>query len=207
LSSEIVGDADDIGRMFAQLATYVCRSLQCGRGADAELVASEIELVQQRGVSKKTITALRQVIEESSHTGRAICLLAAGETTVQVKGKGVGGRCQQMALSAAVAMDRLMSGNSDMAHEFAVVFLTAGTDGQDGPTDAAGAVVDPRLVDRAKRSGAGDPAEFLANNDTNTFLARFERGRNLLKTGLTGTNVMDLQIVLIEQCKTSSSAM
>jgi glycerate 2-kinase len=206
LSSEVIGDADDVGAMFAQLAAYACRSLRCGRGADTELVAAEIELVR-RGISKTTISGLRQVIEECAHNGRPICLLAAGETTVQVRGSGFGGRCQQMALSAAVTMDRLMCGDSDMEHEFSVAFLTAGTDGQDGPTDAAGAVVDPGLVGRAIRSGAGNPAEVAANNDSYTFLARFERGRNLLKTGLTGTNVMDLHIILIEQVKNTGSAM
>lgn len=203
LSSEIVGDANDIGEMFAQLATFICRSLRSVRGADADLVATEIALVG-RGVGKKTITALSRVIEESAHTGRPVCVLAAGETTVQVRGNGVGGRCQQMALASAIAMDKLMTSVSDIEHEFAVVFLAAGTDGQDGPTDAAGSVVDPGLVSRAKRSGSGNPVDSVTRNDANTFFKNFERGRNLLKTGLTGTNVMDLHLLLIEQCKTNS---
>ena len=203
LSSEVVGDAEMVGDTFARLADYICRSLQCGRGANQALVAAELELVR-RGITKPTITALRKVIEESSHIGQPICVLAAGETTVQVRGSGTGGRCQQMALSAAIRMHRLMSDGSDLEHDFGVAFLTAGTDGQDGPTDAAGALADPGLVARAAKSGIGDAEAFLKNNDAYSFFSRVDKGRNLLKTGLTGTNVMDVQILLVAQCKTGA---
>jgi len=206
LSSEMVGDAEMVGDTFARLADYICRSLLCGRGADQALVAVELELVR-RGISKPTITALRRVIEESAHMGQPICILAAGETTVQVRGSGTGGRCQQMALSAAVNMHQLMADGSDLEHDFGVAFLTAGTDGQDGPTDAAGALADPGLIARAAKSGIGDAEAFLKNNDAYTFFSRVDKGRNLLKTGLTGTNVMDVQILLVAQCQAGAGAL
>jgi len=206
LSSEIVGNAETVGDTFARLADYICRSLRCSSGADQALVLAEIELVR-RGISKPTITALRRVIEESAHIGRPICVLAAGETTVQVHGTGTGGRCQQMALSAAIHMHRLMSSGSDLEHDFGVAFLTAGTDGQDGPTDAAGALADPGLIGRAARNGIGDAEAFLKNNDAYTFFSQVDKGRNLLKTGLTGTNVMDVHILLVAQCQTGFGAL
>lgn len=206
LSSEVVGDAETVGNTFARLADYVCRSLRCGRGANQALVLAELELVK-RGISKSTITALRTVVEESSHIGRPICILAAGETTVHVRGNGTGGRCQQMALSAAIHMHQLIAeGSDDLEHDFGIAFLAAGTDGQDGPTNAAGAMADPGLVVRAAKSGIADPEAFLNNNDAYTFFTQVDKGRSLIKTGLTGTNVMDVQILLISQCQTGGGA-
>jgi len=206
LSSEVVGDAETVGDTFARLADYICRSLCCGRGADQALVLAEMELIR-RGISKPTITALRTVIEKSAHMGQPICVLAAGETTVQVRGNGIGGRCQQMALSAAIRMHELMASGSDLEHDFGVAFLTAGTDGQDGPTEAAGALADPGLVARALRSGIGDAEAFVKDNDAFTFFSRVDKGRNLIKTGLTGTNVMDVHILLVSQCQTGSGTL
>lgn len=206
LSSEVVGDAEVVGDTFSRLADYICRSLHCGRGADQALVLAEMELIR-RGISKPAITALRTEIEKSAHIGRPICVLAAGETTVQVRGNGIGGRCQQMALSAAIHMHQLMASGSDLEHDFGVAFLTAGTDGQDGPTDAAGALADPGLVVRAARSGVGDAEAFLKDNDAYTFFSRVDKGRNQIKTGLTGTNVMDVHILLVAQCQTGSGTL
>jgi glycerate-2-kinase len=78
--------------------------------------------------------------------------------------------------------------------EKGVVLLSAGTDGTDGPTDAAGAIVDGETIKKAKASGI-DPASYLNNNDSYNF---FKEVDSLLITGPTGTNVMDLQIVLLD---------
>jgi len=203
LSSEIVGDAEYVGNTFARFANYICQSLRCGRGVDEALVPAELELIEL-GISQPKITALRQVMKESAHSGRPICILAAGETTVQVRGNGTGGRCQQMALSAAIRMHQLMADGSDLERDFGVAFLAAGTDGQDGPTDAAGALADPGLLSRATMSGIEDAEAFLKNNDSYTFFSQVDEGRNQLKSGLTGTNVMDLQILLVAQCNANT---
>jgi hydroxypyruvate reductase len=111
------------------------------------------------------------------------CVIAGGETTVTIKGRGKGGRCQEFALTAALAMDGL----SD------VVVLAAGTDGSDGPTEAAGAIVDRESVDRARALGF-DPAAGLAENDSNTVLGG---AGDLVVTGPTNTNLLDLYMVLV----------
>ncbi|HEY2343890.1 MAG TPA: glycerate kinase [Chthoniobacteraceae bacterium] len=113
---------------------------------------------------------------------RPACLLAGGETTVTVKGKGKGGRNQEFALAAAIEMDGLPG----------ILALCAGTDGTDGPTDAAGAIATGKSIARAARLGL-DPAKYLANNDSYTF---FEAVGDLVKTGPTGTNVMDIEVLL-----------
>ena len=112
------------------------------------------------------------------------CILSGGETTVILTGKGKGGRNQEFALTAAL----------DIADDDRIVFLSGGTDGTDGPTDAAGAVVDTCTIEKAKASGL-NPAFFLENNDSYHF---FKKTGDLLMTGATGTNVMDLRIVLVK---------
>lgn len=116
--------------------------------------------------------------------GRRLCLLAGGETTVTVTGSGKGGRNQELALAFAL----------EVAGENGLALLSAGTDGNDGPTDAAGAFADGRTVATATAAGLS-AREYLAANDAYHF---FDRCGGLLRTGPTGTNVMDLQIVLVE---------
>jgi glycerate 2-kinase len=110
------------------------------------------------------------------------CLIAGGETTVTVRGRGAGGRCQEFALAAALALE-LRDG---------LTVLAAGTDGTDGPTDAAGAVVDAETIERGRAAGV-DPDRALANNDANTFLCATG---DLIVTGPTNTNLLDLYIAV-----------
>jgi glycerate 2-kinase len=116
---------------------------------------------------------------------RPTCVLSAGETTVRVRGAGRGGRNQEFALSAA-----------PLLREFGadVVCASLGTDGIDGPTDAAGGMTDTTTLDRARARGLEDYGAYLRNNDSYAFLR--EAG-DLVITGPTGTNVGDVQILLI----------
>jgi hydroxypyruvate reductase len=117
---------------------------------------------------------------------RPLALMAGGETTVTLRGSGRGGRNQEMALAFALAAEKEgLSGNW--------AFLSGGTDGRDGPTDAAGGVVDPGTLARI-RDGGADPAALLADNDSYRALSAAD---DLLRTGATGTNVADLQVLLI----------
>jgi glycerate 2-kinase len=112
------------------------------------------------------------------------CVIAGGETTVTVRGRGKGGRCQEFALAAALDMEGLRD----------VVMLAAGTDGTDGPTEAAGAVVDGESAARARARGA-DPAASLAENDSHDLLAGIG---DLVTTGPTHTNLLDLYLALVQ---------
>jgi len=109
------------------------------------------------------------------------CAIAGGETTVVVRGQGRGGRNQEFAL----ALVSPIAGAS-------VVVLSAGTDGIDGPTDAAGSFVDGATLERARAIGLDDVAA-LADNDSYGFFARLD---DLLRCGATGTNVMDIKLAL-----------
>lgn len=139
-------------------------SLRGDTRSAAELFAARITRERRRGV-------------------RNLCLLAGGETTVAVRGEGKGGRNQEFALALA----QRISGWRGVA------CLSAGTDGIDGPTDAAGAYVDSTTIARARRLRL-DPDEFLARNDSYRF---FSRLGDLFRPGPTGTNVMDLKMAIL----------
>ncbi|WP_424941121.1 glycerate kinase type-2 family protein [Aliiroseovarius sp. S253] len=125
---------------------------------------------------------------EAAPSGTLSALLAGGETTVQLTGTGRGGRNQELALHVAMgAAERGLQGDW--------VFLSGGTDGRDGPTDAAGGIVDAGSLHRMAAVGA-DPAALLQNNDSYAALAA---SGDLLMTGATGTNVADIQCFLISK--------
>ncbi len=137
---------------------------------------------EARSIGKIFSSILSDLNQGQLSLRRPVALVAGGETTVTVKGIGTGGRNQELVLSAALGIQDLPD----------VLVASAGTDGLDGPTDAAGAVADGTTVMRALRSGL-DPGEFLANNDSYSF---FKRLKDLIITGPTGTNVKDITIAL-----------
>ena len=117
--------------------------------------------------------------------GGHVCALSFGETTVSVTGTGRGGRNQEFALAAAPQLASIGP---------RVAMASVGTDGIDGPTDAAGAIVDPSTFDRARAAGISAPDGYLDENDTYAF---FDRIGDLIRTGPTSTNVGDLQVLLV----------
>lgn len=128
--------------------------------------------------------AAARVLSEMHVPDRPTALLFGGETTVTLRGTGRGGRNQEMALRVAL-------GAPDLAGPW--VFLSGGTDGRDGPTDAAGGVVDAGTRARIEETGA-DPDALLANNDSH---AALEAGDALVRIPATGTNVADVQVLLL----------
>lgn len=166
-----------------RIATEAARAKALAMGYEPVVLTAEL----QGEVRDAARWLYRQVLESQSCLAsgrRRICLIAGGETTVTVRGKGLGGRNTELALAFALAIEGTTG----------ITFLSAGTDGTDGPTDAAGAVADGQTVPGARALGL-HPQRFLDENDSYRF---FEQAGGLLKTGPTGTNVMDLQIILIE---------
>ncbi len=133
----------------------------------------------------KVLSSIAREVRTFNHPVKPpACLLFGGETTVTLKGKGRGGRNCELALAAGIELSGLPG----------TLLLSAGTDGTDGPTDAAGAFADGSTVTRAERLGLS-AGRHLGDNDSYNF---FKPLQDLLVTGPTRTNVMDLQIVLIE---------
>ena len=142
------------------------------------------------GEAREAALMLLGIGEDVAHNGFPVappaCIIAGGETTVTLRGSGRGGRNQEMALAFQAAMTR-----SRPARE--VLFLAASTDGNDGPTDAAGAFASRELGDHARALGL-DLAAYLAGNDSYTF---HDRAGSLLRTGPTNTNVSDVAVLLV----------
>ncbi|MCP4294265.1 MAG: glycerate kinase [Proteobacteria bacterium] len=140
-----------------------------------------------REVAKELWSVAKQQRMRKALKNKPICLLCGGESTVQIRGMGKGGRNQEMALAILLEMA------SDERSAKDICFLSAGTDGNDGPTDAAGAFATLDLLLAARRKGVGIN-EHLNNNDSYHFFASID---GLFKTGPTNTNVCDIQAIII----------
>ena len=138
---------------------------------------------EAREVAERLVALARRIRDGQGPVAAPACVIAGGETTVTVQGQGTGGRCQEFGLAAALALEG----------QDGIVALAAGTDGTDGPTDAAGAVVDGGSARRARERGH-DPRERLHANDSNPVLAAIG---DLVVTGPTNTNLLDLYLLLV----------
>ena len=152
--------------------------------SDFNVITIDEPLVGDVGTAAETIIA---ALDNQSPVSAPTAIVWGGETTVQLRGDGRGGRNQEMALLVA---QHLNARNPSQT----VHFLSVGTDGRDGPTDAAGAIVDAGTWPRITDAGL-DPAALLANNDS---YAALQASGDLLITGATGTNVADIQILIIQ---------
>jgi glycerate 2-kinase len=151
-------------------------------GLNALLLSSTLE-GQARDVGTMIASIAREVVASGNPVPKPAGIVVGGETTVTVVGKGKGGRNQEIALGAALKIGGMRG----------VVIASISTDGIDGPTDAAGAVVDGNTIQHAYESRL-DPRRFLAQNDSYSF---FSKLGDLIFTGPTGTNVCDVSVTVI----------
>jgi glycerate 2-kinase len=165
------------------LALLEAKSEAESLGLKTIILSSSIEGETREAARFHTAVA-KEVISSGNPVPRPACILSGGETTVTVKGNGLGGRNQEFALAGALEINGIEK----------VVILSGGTDGTDGPTDAAGALVDNNTVQRAKTMSL-NPKAHLENNDAYPF---FQKLGDLLITGPTHTNVMDVRIILVD---------
>lgn len=171
-------------RVFSRVTNLVI-------GNNALITDAAVAAAQRLGYRPHFLTRelqgeARQVARELVERARALeppaCLVAGGETTVTVKGRGKGGRCQEFALAAAL----------QLRPDDGLTVFAAGTDGTDGSTDAAGAIVDDGTVGRGRAAGA-DAERALGDNDAHGFL---HASGDLLMSGPTNTNLLDLYLIL-----------
>jgi len=155
------------------------------------LLLSSMMEGETREVAKVHAAVAKEVLLSGNPIPSPACIISGGETTVTLKGKGKGGRNQEFTLAVALGI----------AGWEEILVLSAGTDGTDGPTEAAGAFVDGKTLQRAKTMGL-DPWSFLKENDSYSF---FQKMGDLLITGPTGTNVMDLRILLMKETSSAKS--
>lgn len=179
LTNRLCGVARHVGVALAKLAILACRGVHTKD--DLSELSKELRVPEER---------IAQVLQKSS-TGKEnekICIIGGGETVVTVKGNGRGGRNQEMALAAFLTLSSCV-----YPSDREIIFLSAGTDGIDGPTEAAGAFAYRGMCS----SSNTDALSRLENNDSYNFYKSVNNGDDLVITGHTGTNVMDLQILLL----------
>ena len=170
VNTQIIGSVRELCRAAEKLATdlgyeaiYLTDQLDCEASQAGAYLAKELKKYQQ--------------------SNRKVALLAGGETVVTLRGNGLGGRNQELALSAAAALSQIPN----------AAIISVGSDGTDGPTDAAGGYVDTQTLDSLREKGL-DYAQMLGNNDSYHALKTID---SLIFTGPTGTNVNDVTVALI----------
>ena len=157
-----------------------------GLGYRPLILSSRVE-GEAREAARFYAAIAKEILDSHHPVKPPVCVLCGGETTVTLVGDGRGGRNQEFALAAALALD-------GWEH---IVVLSGGTDGTDGPTDAAGAIADGNTVARARQKGM-DARDFLQRNDSYSF---FQKLDDLLITGPTRTNVMDIYMLMVGGAK------
>ncbi|MDA0333778.1 MAG: glycerate kinase [bacterium] len=164
------------------LALAAAQSEAARRGYQPLILSSRIA-GETRHIASMHVAIAREVAATGQPLPPPACLISGGETTVTLKGNGKGGRNQEFVLAAAL----------DLVGCDGITVLSCGTDGTDGPTDAAGAIADGSSVARAACAGL-QASEYLLCNDSYRFFAQLD---DLVITGPTGTNVMDLRLLLV----------
>lgn len=245
LRNDITGNVQDVSLAYAHITSLICLVLL------KELKREEFyEKVRTMPILSLSIDKVDEIFHKITNNFGGIVLIGGGEPTVVVTGQGKGGRNQELALRFSLDWLAKIKSYPRFA-EYDVIMLSAGTDGQDGPTDAAGAFGYPSIapimhdvyakiksmatkkitrtlpeqeieISDKKSSNATEesvsaqehidplvlttmevermlPENTLKENDTYNFYSRFKKGADLIKTGITGTNVMDLHFIYIKQ--------
>jgi glycerate 2-kinase len=170
------------------------------RALGYEVVVIQDPIVGEARIAGPALLDRARALSAGGHG--PVCVIASGETTVKVTGTGRGGRNQEMALAVATLLEKRgrasFSGNADEKEarplfSASAAFASFGTDGIDGPTDAAGAHADNTTVARAREQSLADPDAYLADNNAYVF---FQALGDLVMTGPTTTNVGDVQLIL-----------
>ncbi|XP_063369099.1 glycerate kinase [Cydia amplana] len=186
LSNIVTGNVKEIAKAYATLAKLVCH-LVTGK-MNLNEAKAHIGSLNIPGLNPEIMNQLVKVADKD------ICLVLGGEITVEVKGTGKGGRNQQLALEFSALINEMR----DDFNKFEIYLLSAGTDGIDGPTDAAGAIGYLNLVVDAKKENL-DVTIYLDKNDSYSFYKAFRSDLHVI-TGHTNTNVMDIHLMIVKRC-------
>jgi glycerate-2-kinase len=163
------------------IAAHAAEKKAMEMGYNSKVLTTSIE-GEARKVGADLSKIAKGILNNNQPIDKPAAIIIGGETTVTVKGSGRGGRNQELAIGASLNLNCK-----------SCLIATLGTDGIDGPTEAAGAIVDGASIKRAKKKGL-DPVRYLDNNDSNTF---FKLMGDAIITGPTGTNVNDLALILV----------
>ncbi|KZC06859.1 Glycerate kinase [Dufourea novaeangliae] len=198
LRTDVTGNVHNVSLAYVHVTSLICLALEkkLAKGEFFEKVRD----IPVLSLPPTKVDEIYNLLENVS--GEGIVLIGGGEPTVIVNGNGKGGRNQELALYFSLDWLAKIKSNPHFA-EYDVIMLSAGTDGQDGPTDATGAfgypAIGPIIHDLYTKRML--PKNTLNDNDTYNLYSRFKKGSDLFKTGFTGTNVMDLHFIYIKKRK------
>ncbi|XP_050357589.1 glycerate kinase [Nymphalis io] len=189
LSNIVTGSVGDLVQEYVKLVKTFCDF----RNGNDNITNLQNQL-QTLNIPGLKLNIAENTDNVSSIKTKDLCLILGGETTVKVNGLGLGGRNQQLALEFSKALS--YSSNELKGHE--IYFLSAGTDGIDGPTDAAGAIGHVNLISECKQDNI-DVDTYINNNDSYNFYKKFKNGELHVVIGHTNTNVMDIHLIIIKK--------
>ncbi|CAB3227215.1 unnamed protein product [Arctia plantaginis] len=186
LSNMVTGNVKDVAIEYVKLTKLFCLLLE--EKSSIKDLTQNLETICIPGIDVSVLKNIKSIEKKD------LCLILGGEITVEVKGAGKGGRNQQLALEFSNFVGQA---NNDFA-KFDIHFLSAGTDGIDGPTDAAGAIGYQNLVTEARKENL-NTEKYLNENDSYNFYKKFKNGSFHVITGHTNTNVIDIHIIIIKK--------
>ena len=197
LTTTLEGEAHAVGRMLGKLGLFMlmCFDRKLSAAHQVNMLKLELDIVRD-GVSKQQVNEIHKLVATAANMARHAVIISGGETVVNVKGDGTGGRNLELALGAAVQLQQLLK-LSEPRPTPDITLLSADTDGEDGPNCfAAGAVINENFAIEAQLDGYSCE-DALSNNDTYTLLKSVKGGSHLVVTRMTGTNVMDIQVLVV----------
>lgn len=205
VTDSVIGEASTIGSEYAKLTQWLINTTTLSDISTLKTFVSPL-LVGNNELTEK----LRSTVIDCFTEKKTLVLLFGGETTVSVKGDGIGGRNQELSLAYLISMAKFLAEQERLKlPDSFITYLSCGTDGQDGPTGAAGVGLVPlkdcqMLPDQLEQM-ISMGTSMLNDNNSNEFWKKFANGTRLIETGLTGTNVMDVQILQFDFAKVLGS--
>jgi len=198
LTNTLSGEASEVGERIAGLAIGISAGISISKNEMNHWSVKIVESAANKlGLEEEMISKIVSLIndQDSIASAKGVCFLFGGETTVNVKGKGIGGRNQELVLRAAIQLDGSINTGTVLGK---VAILSGGTDGFDGPCDAAGALCDASTILQGVESKQGLNAfDHLLENDSYNYFNKHSAGKYHIKTGHTETNVMDIIVLVV----------
>ena len=195
LTTEMEGSARDVGAMLAKLGMFMLMCFDRKLTSHLSVLRLELDIVGY-GITKQQINEMITLVSTAANMGCNIVIISGGQTVVNVEGSGVGGRNMEVALGAGIVLQKLFDLSQPRSSPD-ITLLSADTDGEDGPGSiASGAVINENFDIEAQLAGFSCQ-DYLDNNDSYTLFKSVKGGSHLVVTKMTGTNVMDIQILVV----------
>ncbi|XP_065205849.1 glycerate kinase [Planococcus citri] len=200
ISNQVSGLVSEVADIYGEIILNICKFMF--HDSQNDFINNLKAILNPRKDNLYLTDLVNKIVKnieiiDTLRSTKTLCLIAGGEPTVKVTGKGLGGRNQELVLLMGLKLFELKN-KYDFINKFEISFLSAGTDGIDGPTDAAGATCHLNLLEEANLIGL-DPNRYLEDNDSYNFFSLLDNGSYSIKVGHTGTNVMDIHMISLRR--------